>query len=45
LHRFPNASDFDQRAQENELQYLSSSRYAQAALAEQYAGTPFENAI
>jgi len=45
LHRFPNASDFDQRAQENELQYLSSSRYAQAALAEQYAGTPFEDAI
>ncbi len=42
LHRFPNASDFDQRAQENELEYLKASHYAQAALAEQYAGLPFE---
>jgi p-hydroxybenzoate 3-monooxygenase len=40
LHRFPGASDFDQRAQEFELEYLRSSRHAQAALAEQYAGLP-----
>ena len=40
LHRFPDASDFDQRAQEYELDYLKSSRPAQAALAEQYAGLP-----
>jgi len=42
LHRFPNASDFDQRAQEYELEYLKSSHHAQVALAEQYAGLPFE---
>jgi p-hydroxybenzoate 3-monooxygenase len=42
LHRFPHFSDFDQKAQEVELDYLKSSTYAQAALAEQYAGLPFE---
>lgn len=40
LHRFPDASNFDQRAQESELHYLRSSRRAQLALAEQYAGLP-----
>jgi p-hydroxybenzoate 3-monooxygenase len=40
LHRFPGASDFDQRAQEYELEYLRSSHHAQVALAEQYAGLP-----
>jgi p-hydroxybenzoate 3-monooxygenase len=44
LHRFPTSTDFDQRAQESELDYLKSSPHAQAALAEQYAGMPFENA-
>ncbi len=44
LHRFPGASDFDQRAQEYELHYLKTSPHAQAALAEQYAGLPFEAA-
>jgi p-hydroxybenzoate 3-monooxygenase len=44
LHRFPNATDFDQRAQEYELEYLKSSYHAQVALAEQYAGLPFEAA-
>ncbi|HEU4460181.1 MAG TPA: 4-hydroxybenzoate 3-monooxygenase [Methylibium sp.] len=44
LHRFPTASEFDQRAQEYELDYLKSSQHAQAALAEQYAGLPFEPA-
>jgi p-hydroxybenzoate 3-monooxygenase len=42
LHRFPEASAFDQRAQEVELDYLQSSERAQAALAEQYAGVPLE---
>ena len=42
LHRFPHFSAFDQKAQEYELEYLKSSRFAQAALAEQYAGLPFE---
>jgi p-hydroxybenzoate 3-monooxygenase len=40
LHRFPGASEFDQRAQEYELEYVRSSEHAQAALAEQYAGLP-----
>lgn len=43
LHRFPGASDFDQRAQEYELEYLKSSHHAQVALAEQYAGLPLES--
>ena len=43
LHRFPGATDFDQRAQEYELEYLKSSHHAQVALAEQYAGLPFED--
>jgi p-hydroxybenzoate 3-monooxygenase len=42
LHRFPDASDFDQRQQEYELEYIRSSPHAQAALAEQYAGLPLE---
>ena len=42
LHRFPDTSDFDQRAQEYELEYLRSSTSAQKALAEQYAGLSFE---
>ncbi len=44
LHRFPTSSEFDQRAQESELDYLKGSVHAQAALAEQYAGMPFESA-
>lgn len=44
LHRFPQASEFDQRAQEHELEYLRSSYHAQVALAEQYAGLPLEAA-
>ncbi|HWM66599.1 MAG TPA: 4-hydroxybenzoate 3-monooxygenase [Steroidobacteraceae bacterium] len=42
LHRFPEASEFDQRAQEHELEYLRTSYHAQVALAEQYAGLPLE---
>jgi len=44
LHRFPTSTEFDQRAQESELDYLKTSPHAQAALAEQYAGMPFEAA-
>jgi len=44
LHRFPQFSEFDQKAQEHELDYLKSSHHAQAALAEQYAGLPLEAA-
>ena len=42
LHRFPGMSDFDQRAQECELDYLASSLHAQASVAEQYAGVALE---
>lgn len=42
LHRFPGASDFDQRAQEYELEYLSRSPAAQIALAQEYAGLPLD---
>lgn len=42
LHRFPDQTDFDQRTQEQELGYLASSPHAQAALAEQYIGLPYE---
>lgn len=42
LHRFPDSSAFDQRAQEYELEYLRANPSAQLALAEQYAGLPFE---
>jgi p-hydroxybenzoate 3-monooxygenase len=44
LHRFPGATDFDQRSQEVELDHLKRSFNAQAALAELYAGLPFEEA-
>ena len=44
LHRFPGMTEFEQRAQECELQYLASSAHASASVAEQYAGLPFEPA-
>lgn len=43
LHRFPDMSDFDQRAQEQELYHLSTSQPAQVAFAEQYVGLPLES--
>lgn len=42
LHRFPHDTPFDQRMRETELGYLAQSMYAEASLAEQYAGLPFE---
>ncbi len=42
LHRFPNDTPFDERIRENQLDYLAASKRAQASLAEQYAGLPFE---
>jgi p-hydroxybenzoate 3-monooxygenase len=43
LHRFPDQTEFDQRAQEVELDYLASSVHAQASVCEQYAGLPYED--
>jgi len=41
LHRFPEASGFDQKMQAAELEYLFSSTAAQTALAENYVGLPY----
>jgi p-hydroxybenzoate 3-monooxygenase len=43
LHRFPDTGAFEQRIQEAELGYLVGSRAAATALAENYAGLPFED--
>ena len=40
FHRFDGASDFDRRVQLAELDYVTSSREAAAALAENYVGLP-----
>ncbi len=42
LHRFPDASPFQQRLQQSELEYVASSRAAATALAENYVGLPIE---
>ena len=41
LHRFPEASGFDQKIQAAELDYLFASKAAQTALAENYVGLPY----
>jgi p-hydroxybenzoate 3-monooxygenase len=43
LHRFPGDTPFDERMRENQLDYLARSDVAQASLAEQYVGLPFED--
>jgi p-hydroxybenzoate 3-monooxygenase len=42
LHRFPDENPFDQRRQLAELDYVTSSRAAAKALAENYVGLPLE---
>ena len=41
MHRFPDTSDFDQRIQEAELDYLTHSEAASTSLAENYVGLPY----
>jgi p-hydroxybenzoate 3-monooxygenase len=41
MHRFPANGEFDQKVQEAELEYLSSSQAAQTAMAENYVGLPY----
>ena len=41
LHRVPDQSAFDLRLQRAELEFLSTNRSAQAALAENYVGLPY----
>ncbi|MDB5526144.1 MAG: pobA [Rhizobium sp.] len=40
-HRFPANGEFDQKVQESELDYLSSSNAARTAMAENYVGLPY----
>ena len=42
LHRFPDQTPFDVRAQEVELDYVTNSPHAMRAMCEQYAGLPLE---
>jgi p-hydroxybenzoate 3-monooxygenase len=42
LHRFPGANAFERRLQLAELDYVTSSRAAATALAENYVGLPFD---
>ncbi len=42
LHRFPDATPFQQRLQLSELDYVTNSRAASASLAENYVGLPFD---
>jgi p-hydroxybenzoate 3-monooxygenase len=41
MHRFPETGEFGRRLQRAELDYLSGSRAASTALAENYVGMPF----
>jgi p-hydroxybenzoate 3-monooxygenase len=43
LHRFPGRNPYDDRIQLAELDYVTSSRAAAQALAENYVGLPFED--
>jgi p-hydroxybenzoate 3-monooxygenase len=42
LHRFPGETAFEQRMRFDQFDYLHASEHAQASLAEQYVGLPFE---
>jgi len=43
LHRFPDETPFERQMRFNQFDYLQASEFAQASLAEQYAGLPFES--
>ena len=43
LHRLPDEAPFEQQMRLNQFDYLHASEHAQASLAEQYAGLPFED--
>jgi p-hydroxybenzoate 3-monooxygenase len=43
LHRWEDASPFDQRRQLAELDYVTGSAAASTALAENYVGLPYED--
>lgn len=41
FHKFPKQTDFDQKMQETEIEYLLNSEVAQKSFAENYVGLPF----
>jgi p-hydroxybenzoate 3-monooxygenase len=41
LHRFPDQTEFEQRIQESEIDYIATSHAAQSMVAENYTGLPF----
>jgi p-hydroxybenzoate 3-monooxygenase len=41
LHRFPQQTEFEQRIQESEIDYIATSHAAQSVVAENYTGLPF----
>jgi p-hydroxybenzoate 3-monooxygenase len=41
LHRFPEQTEFEQRIQEGEINYIAESVTARSAMAENYTGLPF----
>jgi p-hydroxybenzoate 3-monooxygenase len=43
LHTFPGRDRFDTRINQNEFDHLCSSEAAQASLAEQYIGAPYDS--
>ncbi len=43
LHRFPGETPFEEQMRFNQFDYLQASEHAQASLAEQYVGLPFED--
>jgi p-hydroxybenzoate 3-monooxygenase len=43
LHRFPGETPFEEQVRLNQFDYLLASEHAQASLAEQYGGLPFED--
>jgi p-hydroxybenzoate 3-monooxygenase len=43
LHRFPDETAFEEQMRLNQFDYLHASEHAQASLAEQYIGLPFED--
>jgi p-hydroxybenzoate 3-monooxygenase len=43
LHRFPAETPFEEHVRLNQFDYLQASEHAQASLAEQYVGLPFED--
>ena len=42
MHRFPAETPFEEQMRLNQFDYLQASEHAQASLAEQYVGLPFE---